>query len=62
MRLQEVARRLTACIRKSDIVARLGGDEFTVLMTDLARADDVGVLLKKILRVFEAPFMLKNMQ
>ncbi|MEI6207900.1 MAG: diguanylate cyclase [Desulfuromonadales bacterium] len=56
--LQEVARRLRAGIRESDIVARLGGDEFTVLLPDLTHADDVGFVLKKILGVFETPFML----
>jgi len=56
--LQEVAQRLRACIRESDTVARLGGDEFTVLMPDLAQTDDVGVVLKKILGVFDTPFML----
>ena len=56
--LQEVAHRLRACIRESDTVARLGGDEFTVLMPDLVQTDDVGIVLKKILGVFETPFML----
>lgn len=56
--LQEVARRLRACIRESDTVARLGGDEFTVLMPDLAQTDDVGVVLNKVLGVFETQFML----
>lgn len=56
--LQEVAQRLRACIRESDAVARLGGDEFTVLMPDLGQTDDVGIVLKKILGVFEAPFVL----
>ena len=58
--LQEVAQRLRACIRESDTVARLGGDEFTVLMPDLAQTDDVGIVLKKILGVFETPFMLDD--
>lgn len=56
--LQEVAQRLKGCIRVSDTVARLGGDEFTVLMPDLSQTDDVGIVLKKILGVFETPFML----
>lgn len=56
--LQEVAQRLRACIRESDTVARLGGDEFTVLMPALGQTDDVGIVLRKILGVFETPFML----
>lgn len=58
--LQEVAQRLRASIRESDTVARLGGDEFTVLMPDLTQTDDVGIVLKKILGVFETPFMLDD--
>jgi len=58
--LQEVAQRLKGCIRVSDTVARLGGDEFTVLMPDLTQTDDVGIVLNKILGVFDAPFMLNG--
>jgi len=58
--LQGVAQRLKACIRESDTVARLGGDEFTVLMPDLIQTDDVGIVLKKILGVFETPFVLDD--
>jgi diguanylate cyclase (GGDEF)-like protein len=56
--LQEVARRLKVNIRESDTVARLGGDEFTIMMPDLRQAEDVHIVLKKILTAFESPFML----
>lgn len=58
--LQEVGHRLRACIRESDIVARIGGDEFTVLMPIISQTDDVGIVLKKILGVFETPFILNK--
>ena len=35
--LQEVARRLSACVRDGDTVARLGGDEFVVILGELSR-------------------------
>jgi diguanylate cyclase (GGDEF)-like protein/PAS domain S-box-containing protein len=58
--LQEVALRLKNSIRDSDTVARLGGDEFMVVMPDLAQRDDISIVLKKILRVFETPFLLNG--
>lgn len=58
--LQEVAQRLRGCIRESDTVARLGGDEFTVLMPDISQSGDLGTVLRKILGIFEKPFMLEG--
>ena len=41
--LQQVAQRLTACVRGVDTVARLGGDEFTILMEDVDADDQLAM-------------------
>lgn len=47
--LQEVARRIHACLRQDDFVARLAGDEFTVLLKNLADIEDASRLARKLL-------------
>ena len=47
--LVEVARRLLACFRDTDVVARFGGDEFVVLISDVRRRQDVAVIAKKVI-------------
>ncbi|MFP5506631.1 MAG: putative bifunctional diguanylate cyclase/phosphodiesterase [Gammaproteobacteria bacterium] len=54
--LVEVARRLRASVRESDIVARLGGDEFIVVLTSLTDVLDVAHLADKILRTLRQPY------
>lgn len=61
--LQEVARRLTLCIRESDSVARLGGDEFVVLLEDLSEiptmaASQAKIVGGKILAAIAQPYEL----
>ncbi len=58
--LQEVARRLQGCLRKSDTVARIGGDEFTCILPHIERAGDVNVVARKIIRALNSPFDIKG--
>jgi diguanylate cyclase (GGDEF)-like protein/PAS domain S-box-containing protein len=65
--LQQVAQRLTACIREGDTVARLGGDEFVVVLESLHthqreasnQAKDVG---EKILAALNQPYTLEDVE
>lgn len=56
--LQQVAERLTQCIRESDAVARLEGDEFAVLLNEVHDQHSVEEVAKKILLSLGAPFEL----
>jgi diguanylate cyclase (GGDEF)-like protein/PAS domain S-box-containing protein len=54
--LQEVATRLSGCVRDSDTVARLGSDEFALLLTHIGRTEDAAKVAQGIKDVLESPF------
>jgi diguanylate cyclase (GGDEF)-like protein len=56
--LQEVAKRLKAILRGSDVVSRLGGDEFVVLLTDLQEEKYAATAAQKIIATIAEPFVL----
>jgi len=56
--LVEVAQRLRACVRESDIVARLGGDEFVVVLTGMEAARDAMPVGNKILQALGQPYAM----
>lgn len=53
--LKEVAKRLTANIKSTDIVARFAGDEFIVLMQQLADVDQIKPQVLRIMKAISAP-------
>lgn len=63
MLLQQVAARLTACVREHDTVARLGGDEFVIMLEDLSdqvieAAAQTEIIGNKILAALNQPYLL----
>ncbi|MFC1673109.1 diguanylate cyclase domain-containing protein [Pseudomonadota bacterium] len=56
--LRGVAGRLAASVRETDTAARFGGDEFVLVLTDLAKTDDVRPVAKKMLKALAQPFDL----
>lgn len=56
--LQQMAERLSGCVREGDTVSRLGGDEFAILLNDVACKADVIVVTDKILKSLADPFLV----
>lgn len=54
--LVEVAARIRACVRETDVVARLSGDEFGVLLRGLARPADAEPIAAELVTALGAPF------
>ncbi len=64
--LQQVAQRLTACLREGDPVASLGGDEFVVMLEDLSEqpleaAAQTEAIGDKILAALGEPYLLDTL-
>lgn len=56
--LCQVAVRLKNSVRDTDTVARFGGDEFVILLTQIAKVEDIHVIIGKITQAFSAPYKL----
>ncbi len=54
--LQEVACRLRACVRETDLVARLGGDEFAIVQTGVAQPGGSSALAQRLIAAMAQPF------
>jgi diguanylate cyclase (GGDEF)-like protein/PAS domain S-box-containing protein len=56
--LQEVARRLRACVRDSDVVIRMGGDEFVVVFRNVKSYDEVTLGANRIIETLDKPIII----
>ncbi|HMC13021.1 MAG TPA: sensor domain-containing diguanylate cyclase [Gallionellaceae bacterium] len=65
--LQEVARRISNCVRKVDTLSRFGGDEFVVLLSELnvdnaKSIKEAGMVAEKIRIALAEPYILTDRQ
>ena len=58
--LKEVAARIRAAVRESDIPARIGGDEFVVLLRTIQCGEDALTVAEKIRQEFRAPIVVQD--
>jgi len=58
--LQEVAERMTGCLRKTEMVARLGADEFAVMVPGLQRPEEAGDVARRVTEAVSAPFAING--
>ncbi|MBS0536597.1 MAG: EAL domain-containing protein [Proteobacteria bacterium] len=59
--LQEVAKRLSGCVRDGDTVARLGGDEFAVIQAGLGlSAADATTLAERLIEAAAMPYQING--
>ena len=56
--LQRLSKRLSACVHEGDTVARVGGDEFAIVIDNIALADSVAIVARKILEALSRPFVI----
>jgi diguanylate cyclase (GGDEF)-like protein len=52
----EVANRITATIRETDIAARIGGDEFVILQSTVSTMEDIATLARRLTAALRKPF------
>ena len=58
--LKQVAERLRAAVRDTDMVARLGGDEFAVLLPRLSDKSHIDLVVGKILDALQPTFVIDS--
>lgn len=58
--LQEVAKRLTSHLRKTDTVARLGGDEFVAVVHDAHGGEGVAKFSEALVQLIGVPYTFGN--
>ena len=60
--LKVLASHLSSCIRGEDAIARFGGDEFLIMVSGMKKLEDLRKITDRIMRVFQTPISLQNIE
>jgi diguanylate cyclase (GGDEF)-like protein/PAS domain S-box-containing protein len=60
--LQEIAKRLTGCVRDEDLVGRLGGDEFIIVLQHVGDAQQAVIVAQHVLEALSRPFEIDSLE
>jgi diguanylate cyclase (GGDEF)-like protein/PAS domain S-box-containing protein len=60
--LQEVANRLRAGLRSSDVIGRIGGDEFVAIIDDLETDEDIIKAATHLLGLLRKPYQIDSLE
>ncbi|CAA0102877.1 putative signaling protein [Halioglobus japonicus] len=60
--LQQMAARMSACVRESDTVARVGGDEFLIIQTGILNVSAITTVAKKLLGALSESYYINRQE
>lgn len=60
--LQAVARRINKTLRQDAKAARLGGDEFGIVLSNVANAEEISTLAKRLIETISRPYGIHDQQ
>ncbi|WP_138494143.1 EAL domain-containing protein [Paenibacillus pinistramenti] len=60
--LQQVARRLSGCLRPQDTVSRFGGDEFLIQLAGMERAEEIREIADALMKSISQPLMVRGQE